>query len=160
MHFLFQGLDVIVHRGIYETAKGMYELMLPEVRDHLKSHGDRATFRFTGHSLGGSLSLLLNLMLLIRGEVPPSSLLPVITFGAPSIMCGGDRLLQELGLPRSHVQAITSIETLCPGLSLAIILIMWQSFLRPSMGTSGTIHVLIIRYCNFMCLRCLNFLAF
>ncbi|KAH7836961.1 hypothetical protein Vadar_007880 [Vaccinium darrowii] len=110
----FEGLDVIVHRGIYETAKGMYELMLPEVRDHLKSHGDRATFRFTGHSLGGSLSLLLNLMLLIRGEVPPSSLLPVITFGAPSIMCGGDRLLQELGLPRSHVQAITMHRDIVP----------------------------------------------
>lgn len=110
----FEGLDVIVHRGIYEAAKGIYEKMLPEVRDHLKSHGDRATFRFTGHSLGGSLSLLINLMLLIRGEVPPSSLLPVITFGAPSIMCGGDRLLQELGLPRSHVQAITMHRDIVP----------------------------------------------
>ncbi|GFS33496.1 alpha/beta-Hydrolases superfamily protein [Actinidia rufa] len=110
----FEGLDVLVHRGIYEAAKGIYEQMLPEVRAHLKSHGDRATFRFTGHSLGGSLSLLMNLMLLIRGEVPPSSLLPVITFGAPSIMCGGDRLLQQLGLPRSHVQAITMHRDIVP----------------------------------------------
>uniref|UniRef100_A0A5B7B6G2 Fungal lipase-type domain-containing protein n=1 Tax=Davidia involucrata TaxID=16924 RepID=A0A5B7B6G2_DAVIN len=88
--------------------------MLPEVRVHLKSHGDRAIFRFTGHSLGGSLSLLVNLMLLIRGEVPPSSLLPVITFGAPSIICGGDRLLHLLGLPRSHVQAITMHRDIVP----------------------------------------------
>lgn len=110
----FEGLDVMVHRGIYEAAKGMYEQMLPEVRSHLKSHGSHAKFRFTGHSLGGSLSLLLNLMLFIRGEVPPSSLLPVITFGAPSIMCGGDCLLRRLGLPRSHVQAITMHRDIVP----------------------------------------------
>ncbi|KAK4372438.1 hypothetical protein RND71_007822 [Anisodus tanguticus] len=110
----FEGLGVMVHRGIYEAAKGMYEQMLPEVRSHLKSHGNHAKFRFTGHSLGGSLSLLLNLMLFIRGEVPPSSLLPVITFGAPSIMCGGDRLLRRLGLPKSHLQAITMHRDIVP----------------------------------------------
>lgn len=109
----FEGLDVLVHRGIYEAAKGIYEQMLPEVRSHLKSC-KRATFRFTGHSLGGSLSLLINLMLLIRGEVPASSLLPVITFGAPTVMCGGDRLLHKLGLPRSHVKAITMHRDIVP----------------------------------------------
>ncbi|XP_028771114.1 phospholipase A1 PLIP2, chloroplastic-like [Neltuma alba] len=103
----FEGFDVLVHRGIYEAAKGIYQQMLPEVHDHLKSRGSFAKFRFTGHSLGGSLALLVNLMLLIRKEVPPSSLLPVITFGAPFIMCGGDYLLDKLELPRSHVQAIT-----------------------------------------------------
>ncbi|CBI36930.3 unnamed protein product, partial [Vitis vinifera] len=110
----FEGLDVPVHRGIYEAAKGIYEQMLPEVLSHLQARGERATFRFTGHSLGGSLSLLVNLMLLIRGVVPPSSLLPVITFGAPSIMCGGDHLLYELGLPRSHVQAVTMHRDIVP----------------------------------------------
>ncbi|XP_042517217.1 phospholipase A1 PLIP2, chloroplastic-like [Macadamia integrifolia] len=110
----FEGLDVPVHRGIYEAAKGMYEQMLPEVLAHLKSCGDSATFRFTGHSLGGSLSLLISLMLLIRGEVPQSSLLPVITFGAPSIMCGGDQLLHKLGLPRSYVKAITMHRDIVP----------------------------------------------
>ncbi|RWR94584.1 Lipase, class 3 [Cinnamomum micranthum f. kanehirae] len=110
----FEGLDVLVHRGIYEAAKGIYEQILPEVRAHLKSRGNSATFRFTGHSLGGSLSLLLNLMLLIRSEVPISSLLPVITFGSPSIMCGGDRLFHELGLPESHVQAIMMHRDIVP----------------------------------------------
>ncbi|KAL5700936.1 hypothetical protein ACHQM5_026326 [Ranunculus cassubicifolius] len=110
----FEGLDVLVHRGIYEAAKGIYEQMLPEVRAHLKAHGDSATFRFTGHSLGGSLSLLVHLMLLIRGEVPLSSLLPVIMFGAPSVMCGGDQLLRRLGLPRSHVKAITMHRDIVP----------------------------------------------
>ncbi|KAJ9187858.1 hypothetical protein P3X46_003273 [Hevea brasiliensis] len=110
----FEGLDVLVHRGIYEAAKGIYEHMLPEVHAHLKSCGRQATLRFTGHSLGGSLALLVNLMLLIRGDVPTSSLLPVITFGAPSIMCGGDYLLRKLGLPRSHVQAITMHRDIVP----------------------------------------------
>ncbi|XP_022876218.1 uncharacterized protein LOC111394566 isoform X2 [Olea europaea var. sylvestris] len=110
----FEGLDVLVHRGVYEAAKGIYNQILPEVHAHLKSHGERARFRFTGHSLGGSLSLLINLMLLIKGEAPVSSLLPVITFGAPSIMCGGDRLLRRLGLPQSHVQAITMHRDIVP----------------------------------------------
>ncbi|KAF6156989.1 hypothetical protein GIB67_039750 [Kingdonia uniflora] len=110
----FEGLDVLVHRGIYEAAKGIYDQMLPEVRAHLKSRCDSATFRFTGHSLGGSLSLLVNLMLLIRGEVPLSSLLPVITFGAPTIMCGGDQLLRRLGLPKNHIQSITMHRDIVP----------------------------------------------
>ncbi|CAH8283606.1 unnamed protein product [Eruca vesicaria subsp. sativa] len=110
----FEELGVIVHRGIYEAAKGMYEQMLPEVKSHIKAHGNRAKFRFTGHSLGGSLSLLLNLMLLVRGQVPASSLLPVITFGAPFVLCGGDRLLKKLGLPKSHVQAIIMHRDIVP----------------------------------------------
>ncbi|CAL5208851.1 unnamed protein product [Lathyrus oleraceus] len=110
----FEDLDVLVHRGIYEAAKGIYQQMLPEVHAHLNSRGSRANFRFTGHSLGGSLALLVNLMLFIREEVPISSLLPVITFGSPSIMCGGDTLLDKLGLPRSHVQAIIMHRDIVP----------------------------------------------
>uniref|UniRef100_A0A0D9UZ64 Fungal lipase-type domain-containing protein n=1 Tax=Leersia perrieri TaxID=77586 RepID=A0A0D9UZ64_9ORYZ len=110
----FEGLDVLVHRGIYEAAKGMYHQMLPYVRAHLKSSGKSGALRFTGHSLGGSLALLVNLMLLMRGVVPASSLLPVITFGAPCIMCGGDQLLRRLGLPRNHVQSITMHRDIVP----------------------------------------------
>ncbi|XP_047055324.1 phospholipase A1 PLIP2, chloroplastic-like [Lolium rigidum] len=110
----FEGLDVLVHRGIYEAAKGMYHQMLPYVRSHLRTYGKSASLRFTGHSLGGSLALLVNLMLLMRGEAPIASLLPVITFGAPCIMCGGDHLLSKLGLPKSHVQSITMHRDIVP----------------------------------------------
>ncbi|KAM0861876.1 hypothetical protein ACQ4PT_045609 [Festuca glaucescens] len=110
----FEGLDVLVHRGIYEAAKGMYHQMLPYVKSHLRTHGKSASLRFTGHSLGGSLALLVNLMLLMRGEAPTSSLLPVITFGAPCIMCGGDQLLRKLGLPKSHVRSITMHRDIVP----------------------------------------------
>ncbi|XP_073146151.1 phospholipase A1 PLIP2, chloroplastic-like [Henckelia pumila] len=110
----FEGLDVLVHRGIYEAAKGIYDQMLPDIKAHMESRGECATFRFTGHSLGGSLALLINLMLLIRGVAPRSSLLPVITFGAPTIMCGGDHLLHNLGLPRNHVQSISMHRDIVP----------------------------------------------
>ncbi|WVZ96630.1 hypothetical protein U9M48_042243 [Paspalum notatum var. saurae] len=110
----FEGLDVLVHRGIYEAAKGIYRQMLPYVKSHLRSHGKSARLQFTGHSLGGSLALLVNLMLLMRGVAPAASLLPVITFGSPSIMCGGDYLLQKLGLPKSHVQSITLHRDIVP----------------------------------------------
>ncbi|TVU22410.1 hypothetical protein EJB05_32104, partial [Eragrostis curvula] len=110
----FEELDVLVHRGIYEAAKGIYDQMLPFVRSHLSERGEAASLRFTGHSLGGSLALLVNLMLLVRREAPASSLLPVITFGAPCIMCGGDQLLRRLGLPRSHVQSITMHRDIVP----------------------------------------------
>lgn len=107
-------MDVLVHRGIYEAAKVVYEEMLPYVHEHLKRHNNRATIRLTGHSLGGSLSLLVNLMLLIRGQVPLSCLLPVITYGAPWVMCGGDRLLHNLGLPRNHLQGIIMHRDIVP----------------------------------------------
>ncbi|CAL4957455.1 unnamed protein product [Urochloa decumbens] len=110
----FEELDVLVHRGIYEAAKGIYHQMLPYVKSHLNASGKSARLRFTGHSLGGSLAMLVNLMLLMRGEAPASALLPVITFGAPCIMCGGDVLLRRLGLPRSHVQSITMHRDIVP----------------------------------------------
>ncbi|GLJ36997.1 hypothetical protein SUGI_0749500 [Cryptomeria japonica] len=110
----FEGFEVLIHRGIYEAAKGMYEQLLPEILSHLRRHGEKAQFQFTGHSLGGSLSLLLNLMLLIKGVVLITSLLPVITFGSPCVMCGGNYLLQKLGLPNHHVQAVMMHRDIVP----------------------------------------------
>lgn len=37
-----------------------------------------------------------------------------MTFGAPSLTCGGDRLHRKLELPRSHVQAITMHRNIVP----------------------------------------------
>lgn len=88
--------------------------MLPLVKSHLNSRGSSAKFRFTGHSLGGSLAMLINLMLLIRGVAPTSALLPVITFGAPAVMCGGDYLLRKLGLSMDHVHGITMHRDIVP----------------------------------------------
>lgn len=102
----FQELDVFVHRGIYEAANAMYDQVLPEVLAHIATHGDLARARFTGHSLGGSLATLLVLMFQIRGILSSTAILPVVTFGSPCIMCGGDYLLQKLKLPKNHIQSL------------------------------------------------------
>ncbi|XWS46203.1 hypothetical protein CRYUN_Cryun14cG0044600 [Craigia yunnanensis] len=110
----FEGTDVLVHRGIYEAAKGIYEQFMPEIMDHLKRHGDRAKLQFTGHSLGGSLSLLVNLMLLTRKVVKPSALRPVVTFGSPFVFCGGQKILDELGLDDNHVHCVMMHRDIVP----------------------------------------------
>ncbi|XP_074558066.1 phospholipase A1 PLIP1, chloroplastic-like [Curcuma longa] len=102
----FERMDVLVHRGIYEAAKGIYEQFLPEIAEHLRRNGDGARFRFTGHSLGGSLCILVALMLLARGNVERRHLHPVVTFGTPSVFCGGERVLQALGLDDGFVLSV------------------------------------------------------
>ncbi|MCO5561192.1 hypothetical protein L7F22_014813 [Adiantum nelumboides] len=102
----FEGLDVIVHRGIYEAANALYEQVLPEVLAHFSAHGELSQLRLTGHSLGGSLATLLALMFQIRGVLPRNCILPVVTFGSPCVMCGGDSLLHKMDLPASHIQSI------------------------------------------------------
>ncbi|KAI5084056.1 hypothetical protein GOP47_0000225 [Adiantum capillus-veneris] len=102
----FEGLDVLVHRGIYEAANALYEQILPEVLAHFSAHDGLTQVRLTGHSLGGSLATLLALMFQIRGVLPRKCILPVVTFGSPCIMCGGDSLLHKMDLPTSHIQSI------------------------------------------------------
>ncbi|CAA3008976.1 uncharacterized protein LOC111411349 [Olea europaea subsp. europaea] len=110
----FEGTDVLVHRGIYEAAKGIYEQFMPEIMQHLNRFGNRAKLQFTGHSLGGSLALLVNLMLLTRKVVKPSALLPVVTFGSPFVFCGGHKILDELGLDENHVHCVMMHRDIVP----------------------------------------------
>ncbi|GER46364.1 alpha/beta-Hydrolases superfamily protein [Striga asiatica] len=112
--FVIQGTDVLVHRGIYEAAKGIYEQLMPEIKQHLERYGYRARLQFTGHSLGGSLALLVNLMLLARNEVGPSSLLPVVTFGSPFVFCMGQKILDCLGLDEDHVHCVLMHRDIVP----------------------------------------------
>ncbi|KAL5989285.1 hypothetical protein ACLOJK_010175 [Asimina triloba] len=110
----FEDTDVHVHRGIYEAAKGIYEQFMPEILNHLKRYGERAKLQFIGHSLGGSLSLLVHLMLVARGVVKPSALRPVVTFGSPFVFCGGKRVLDHLRLDESHVYAVMMHRDIVP----------------------------------------------
>ncbi|KAJ8900548.1 hypothetical protein K2173_025325 [Erythroxylum novogranatense] len=110
----FEETEVLVHRGIYEAAKGIYEQFMHEILEHLNRYGERAKLQFTGHSLGGSLSLLVSLMLLSRKVVKPSTLRPVVTFGSPFILCGGQQLLKDLGLDESHVHSVMMHRDIVP----------------------------------------------
>ncbi|KAL9250600.1 Phospholipase A1 PLIP1, chloroplastic-like protein [Drosera capensis] len=110
----FEGTEMVVHRGMYEAAKGIYEQFMPEIKQHLEAHGDDAKLQFTGHSLGGSLSLLIHLMLVARGVVKPSSLLPVTTFGSPFVFCGGKKVLSQLGVDESQVHCVIMHRDIVP----------------------------------------------
>ncbi|WOL03172.1 hypothetical protein Cni_G11892 [Canna indica] len=110
----FETMEVLVHRGIYEAAKGIYEQFLPEIQEHLNRYGDDARFRFTGHSLGGSLCLLVALMLLARGDVKHCHLHAVVTFGSPSVFCGGQKVLEELGLDEEFVRSVMMHRDIVP----------------------------------------------
>ena len=110
-----QGTDVLVHRGIYEAAKGIYEQFMPEIVEHLNKYGEHAKLQFTGHSLGGSLSLLVSLMLFMtRKVVNPSILRSVVTFGSPFVFCGGQNILDELGFDESHIHCMMMHRDIVP----------------------------------------------
>lgn len=111
---MLQGTDVLVHRGIYEAAKGIYEQFKPIILEHLEKYGERARIRFTGHSLGGSLSLLVHLMLLTRKVLKPSNLRPVVTFGSPFVFCGGQKILDELGVDEDDIHCVIMHRDIVP----------------------------------------------
>uniref|UniRef100_A0A6M2F8F7 Fungal lipase-type domain-containing protein n=1 Tax=Populus davidiana TaxID=266767 RepID=A0A6M2F8F7_9ROSI len=87
---------------------------MPEIMEHLNKYGKRAKLQFTGHSLGGSLSLLVHLMLLTRKFVKPSTLRPVVTFGSPFVFCGGQKILNHLGLDDNHVHCVVMHRDIVP----------------------------------------------
>jgi len=105
---------VMVHQGVYEIALSLYDQMLPLVQSHMAVYGSRARVSFTGHSLGGSLAVLLSLMFRCRGVVPVSALGTVYTFGAPSVLNGGNRLLKRLGFLPRHIQSVMISRDLVP----------------------------------------------
>ncbi|KAK1420232.1 hypothetical protein QVD17_21660 [Tagetes erecta] len=110
----FEKTGVAVHRGIYEAAKGIYDQFMPYILEHLNRYGERAKLQFTGHSLGGSLSLLVNLMLLTRKVVKSSALRPVVTFGSPFVFCNGQKILDQLGLDENHVHCVMMHRDIVP----------------------------------------------
>ena len=81
----FEGLSgVTVHRGMYDAAKGLYHQFLPIALEHL-AQGPEYCITFTGHSLGGSLGMLLALMMVHRGDVSGNRIKDVVCFAGPSI---------------------------------------------------------------------------
>ncbi|KAF5828980.1 hypothetical protein DUNSADRAFT_16742 [Dunaliella salina] len=59
---------------------------------------------YEGHSLGGSLSTLLTLLLLHRGVAHPQQVAPAYAFGAPAVFCGGEDESAFLQQPQQQQQ--------------------------------------------------------
>lgn len=110
----FEDSEALVHRGIYEAAKGIFAQFMPQITEHINKYGERAKFQFTGHSLGGSLALLVYLMLLTRKVVNPSALRHVTTFGSPFVFCGGQKVLHELGVNEDSVHCVMMHRDIVP----------------------------------------------
>jgi len=107
-------LNVTVHRGAYTAAKTMYGRIERAAKEHVAKHGARAKIRITGHSIGGSIAMILGLMLLVRNGAPRYALADVWTFGAPYVMNGGDALLARFGLPRSFIKDVMMGDDVVP----------------------------------------------
>ncbi|KAH1046090.1 hypothetical protein J1N35_036874 [Gossypium stocksii] len=107
-------LDVFVHKVMYEAAKVIHEKVIPHVVDFLQTRGEHARFQFTGHSLGGSIAVLVRLMLLIRNVVRCSMVEPVVTFGSPFVLCGGRKLLDELMLDDAQIYNVIMHRDIVP----------------------------------------------
>lgn len=84
-------LGVSVHRGMYEAALALYPRFAPMVAEHLAA-SPFARISFTGHSLGGSISTILAIMMVHRKLVRPSQLSPLYTFGAAACFCEAEHV--------------------------------------------------------------------
>lgn len=84
-------LGVSVHRGMYEAALALYPRFAPMVAEHLAA-SPFARISFTGHSLGGSISTILAIMMVQRKLVRPSQLSPLYTFGAAACFCEAEHV--------------------------------------------------------------------
>ena len=107
-------LDVRVHRGAYDAARIIFDKVEACVRAHVATHGANARVHITGHSIGGSLAMVLGLMLILRGAVEKKHVADVWTFGAPYVLCGGDELLRRLGLERSFIKSVAMGKDIVP----------------------------------------------
>jgi len=107
-------LGVEVHRGAYTAAKTMYRRVEEAVKAHVAKHGARARVRITGHSIGGSIAMILAMLLLVRNGAPRYALADVWAFGAPYVMTGGEALLARLGLPRRFIRMVTMGDDIVP----------------------------------------------
>ncbi|MBA0633909.1 hypothetical protein Godav_021858 [Gossypium davidsonii] len=136
---------------MYEAAKVIYEKVIPHVVDFLQTHGEHARFQFTGHSLGGSIAVLVSLMLLIRNVVRCSMVEPFVTFGSPFVLCGGRKLLDELTLDDAQIYNVIMHGDIVPrGFSCSIpgFLISILKLFKHTTGCKDTSNAAINGFLN------------
>jgi hypothetical protein len=82
--FLHSCLETYVHRGCYDAALQLFDILQVYVAE-AHALGLREVV-LTGHSIGGSIAVLLKLML-HYWKVPQPDVITAVAFGSPAIFC-------------------------------------------------------------------------
>ena len=77
---------VKIHSGVYKAADKLCVQLQAAILDHIGTHGEKARFIFTGHSLGGAIGIALVLLLVKRGVMHGSMLEGIYTYGCPAFI--------------------------------------------------------------------------
>lgn len=101
------------HSGVYQIAEEVWTAVLP----YIQSRPTGSSLCFAGHSLGGSLALILASFARLKLSIPPAAILPIHLFGSPPVMTlsrsegaatstmhDSAALMRELHLPEDGVR--------------------------------------------------------
>ena len=82
---LHEGVPVVCHAGVAEMTETFWPEMEPWIRDASANH-PRAALSFAGHSLGGSMAIVLMAWARHRCGVATARIEPATTFGSPPVL--------------------------------------------------------------------------
>ena len=94
---LHPAVPVVIHTGVAEMADEFW----PEVSPWIASVPASAKMCFAGHSLGGSMAMLLMAWSQLRLGVDADRFAPLHTFGSPPVMAVDEWEMQKRGIERA-----------------------------------------------------------
>lgn len=108
---------VLAHRGFYRAARALLQdAALKKAVAEAVAQGQKVAF--TGHSLGGSAAMLLAVLTVLHGFVPPQLLRGVWTFGAAEALCVRARhMMRRCGIERHHIVNVVNLHDAVPRLT-------------------------------------------
>jgi len=110
--------SLVAHAGVASIARAVW----PELEGLLRGHPGAVVF--AGHSMGGSLAVLLSCMCRLRLRLPEGRILPAHAFGSPPVLAhkdggGGGRVMRSLRLPPSSIRSFVHLHDIIPRAGLA-----------------------------------------
>lgn len=96
---LHEGVPVVCHAGVAEMTETFWPEMEPWIRDASANH-PRAALSFAGHSLGGSMAIVLMAWARHRCGVATARIEPATTFGSPPVLAADRWALRRESIAR------------------------------------------------------------
>lgn len=112
--FIDNCLETYVHHGCYESALRLFDTLHPYVEEAKQLGLQRVDL--TGHSIGGSIAILLKLMLHYWNVERPGQVY-AYAFGSPAVFSEQDQdawLLQRMHIPDDSIQNIAMHKDIVP----------------------------------------------